>query len=167
MSECLERNKERSPLPLPPSETLVSVKETLVEKKNCRKLAILAILHLCLLRYSPQHKSCRLCRQLLYVTVFVLFFHNFILKFKICFYLFLLFFSVFFAAVYLVHPSILFYSSFYSLFYSVLFCFLISFVFFSNLLSFLFSFPITPFCLILPYVLLLFNLFSFCYFSSF
>ena len=120
-------------------------------------LAILVILHFCLLRYSPQHKSCRLCRQLLYVTVFVLFFHNFILKFKICFYLFLLFFSVFFSAVYLVHPSILFYSSFYSLFYSVLFCFLISF----------FSFTITPFCLILPYVLLLFNLFSFCYFSSF
>ena len=55
----------------------------------------------------------------LYVTVLVLFFYNFILKFKICFYLFLLFFSVFFSAVYLVHPSILFYSSFYSLFCSV------------------------------------------------
>ena len=145
----------------------VSLSDTSLTMSDVHFFAILAILHFCLLRYSPQHKSCRLCRQLLYVTVFVLFFHNFILKFKICFYLSLLFFSVFFAAVYLVHPSILFYSSFYSLFYSVLFCFLISFVFFSNLLSFLFSFLITPFCLILPYVLLLFNLFSFCYFSSF
>ena len=34
-------------------------------------------------------------------------------------------------------------------------------VFFSNLLSFLFSLPITRFCLLLPYVLLLFNLFYF------
>ena len=105
-------------------------------------IAILAILYFCLLRYSPQHKSCRLCRQLLYVTVFVLFFHNFILKFKICFYLFLLFFSVFFSVVYLVHPSILFYSSFYSLFYSVsvLFSDLLCFLFKSVIFSFLFSY---------------------------
>ena len=34
-------------------------------------------------------------------------------------------------------------------------------VFFSNLLSFLFSFPITLFSLLLPYALFLFNLFSF------
>ena len=42
------------------------------------------------------------------------------------------------------------------------FYFLISLiVFFSNLLSFLFSFPINLFCLLLPDTLLLFNLFSF------
>ena len=51
---------------------------------------------------------------------------------------------------------VLFSSSIYSLY------FLISLiVFFSNLLSFLFSFPITLFCLLLPYALFLFNLFSF------
>ena len=120
--------------------------------------AALVVLHFCLLRYSPQHKSCRLCRQLLYVAVFVFFFYNFILKFKICFYLFLLFFSVFFSAVYLLHPSILFYSSSYSLF-----CSLPLFLSFCSLPHF----PITLFCLLLPCVLLLFNLFSFCYFSSF
>ena len=45
--------------------------------------------------------------------------------------------------------------------------FLISLIFFSNLLSFLFSFAITLFCVLLPYVPFLFNLFSFCYYSSF
>ena len=71
---------------------------------------------------------------------------------------------LFFSPLYLFHPT-LFYSSFYFLFcflpvYSVYF--LISLmVFFSNLLSFLFSFPITLFCLLLPYALLLFSLFSF------
>ena len=40
-------------------------------------------------------------------------------------------------------------------------------VFFSNLLSFLFSFPITLFCLLLPHNLLLFHLFSFYQSSSF
>ena len=48
------------------------------------------------------------------------------------------------------------------------FYFLISLiVFFSNLLSFLFSFPINLFCLLLPDTLLLFNLFSFQQSSSF
>ena len=42
-------------------------------------------------------------------------------------------------------------------------------VFFSNLLSFLLSFPITLFCLLLSYVPVIFKLFpfSFCYFPSF
>ena len=40
-------------------------------------------------------------------------------------------------------------------------------VFVSNLLSFFFSFPITLFYLLLPNVLFLFDLFSFCYSSSF
>ena len=63
------------------------------------------------------------------------------------FYSFLLFFLF----------PVLFSPSVYSLY------FLISLIiFFSNLLPFLFSFPITLFCLLLPYVLLLFNLFSFC-----
>ena len=70
---------------------------------------------------------------------------------------------LFFSPLYLFHPT-LFYSSFYFLFcflpvYSLYF--LISLVFFSNLLFFLFSFPNTLFCLLLPYALLLFNLFSF------
>ena len=59
-------------------------------------------------------------------------------------------FLLFFLFLVLFSPSV------YSLY------FLISLmVFFSNLLSFLFSFPITLFCLLLPYALLLFNLFSF------
>ena len=72
----------------------------------------------------------------------------------------------------LLSRAILFYSSVCSLLCSMfppsLFIHLISLiVFFSNLLSFLFSFPTTLFCLLLPSVLLLFNLFSFCYSSSF
>ena len=59
-------------------------------------------------------------------------------------------FLLFFLFLVLFSPSV------YSLY------FLISLmVFFSNLLSFLFSFPITLFCLLLPYALFLFNLFSF------
>ena len=59
-------------------------------------------------------------------------------------------FLLFFLFLVLFSPSV------YSLY------FLISLmVFFSNLLSFLFSFPITLFCLLLPYALLLFSLFSF------
>ena len=56
---------------------------------------------------------------------------------------------------------------FLSSFGSFLCSFLFYLVFFPNLLSFHFSFPITLFCLLLPYVLLLFNLFSFYYLSSF
>ena len=56
---------------------------------------------------------------------------------------------------------------FLSSFYSLLCSFLLYLAFFSNLLSFYFSFPITLFCLLLRYVLLLFNLFSFYYSSSF
>ena len=111
---------------------------------------------------SPQHKCCWLCRQLLYVSFFFL--------------LFFCFFNLEISDLLLSVPSvfswILFcslscpsFSSFYYLFsfppvYPLYF--LISLlVFFSNLLSFLFSLPITRFCLLLPYVLLLFNLFSF------
>ena len=56
---------------------------------------------------------------------------------------------------------------FLSSFCSLLCSFLLYLVFFSNLLSFYFSFPITLFCLLLPCVLLLFNLFFFYYLSSF
>ena len=71
---------------------------------------------------------------------------------------------LFFSPFYLFHPTLFYFLSIpcsvspfvYSLY------FLISLiVFFSNLLSFLFSFPITLFCLLLPYALFLFNLFSF------
>ena len=77
------------------------------------KVLILAVLHLCLLRYSPQHKSCWPCRQLLYVTQFFLsplFVYFFTLVFRnLCL-------SVFVSALYLVHPPILFYCYLYSLF---------------------------------------------------
>ena len=56
---------------------------------------------------------------------------------------------------------------FLSSFCSLLCSFLLYLAFFSNLLSFYFSFPITLFCLLLSYVLLLFNLFSFYYLPSF
>ena len=57
---------------------------------------------------------------------------------------------------------VLFSPSVYSLYFLILFI-----VLFSNLLSFLFYFTITIFCLPLPFVLLVFNLFYFCYSSSF
>ena len=69
-------------------------------------------------------------------------------------------FSIFFT---LEFKKLFFLSSFFSLLCS----FLLYLAFFSNLLSFDFSFPITLFCLLLPYVLLLFNLFSLYYLSSF
>ena len=88
---------------------------------------------------------------------------------EICSYLFLQFFPVFFSALYLLHHSILFYSSFcflfcllplylFTLFSDFPYCLLFK----SAILSFLSSFLITLFCLLLPYVLLLFILFSFC-----
>ena len=96
------------------------------------------------LEYSSQLKFCWLRRQLLYVTHFFFLPFFYISSFwniKNFFFQFLLFFSVFSSALYLV--------------------------FFSIMLSFHFSFPNTLFCLLLPYVLLLFNLFSFCCSSSF
>ena len=48
-------------------------------------LMALAVLHLCLLRCSPQHKSCWLCRLRFYVTqifLFPLFLYFFILEFR-------------------------------------------------------------------------------------
>ena len=129
-------------------------------------LAILAILHLCLLRYFPSTNlvdRADNCYTSLYFyfSSFSMFIQSRISKsVVICSCCSFLFFS----PIYLFHPT-LFYSSFYSLFcflpvYSLYF--LISLiVFFSNLLSFLFSFPITLFCLLLHYALFLFNLFSF------
>ena len=71
---------------------------------------------------------------------------------------------LFFSPDYLFHPT-LFYSFFYSLFFFLpvysLYFLIPLIVFFSNLLSFLFSFLITLLCLFLTYALLLFNLFSF------
>ena len=135
-------------------------------------VAVLAVLHLCLLRYSPHHKSCWSCRLQLYATqiFFLLFFYiSLFWNLEICSYLFLLFFPMFLFALYLDHPSILFYSSFCSLFrflplylFTLFSEFSYCFLFKSAILYFLISFPITLFCLLLPYVLLLFNLFSFC-----
>ena len=127
-------------------------------------LGVLVVFHLCLLRYSPQQKSCWSCRQLLCVIQFFLS------------PLFLCFFNLEFRNLLLSVSSVLFCSSSCPSLYSfllfsllsVLFSptayslyFLTSLIFFSNLLSFLFAFLITLFCLLLPYVLLLFNLFSF------
>ena len=79
--------------------------------------------------------------------------------FLLCSFLLVLFFSVFFPPLYLVLPSVLFRSSFCSvLSFCVFTYFLVSLaVFFLNLLSFLFSFPMTLFCLLLTYFLFLFN----------
>ena len=140
-------------------------------------LAVLVALHFCLVRYSPQLKSCKSCRQQLYVTqiflspFFSIFLHSGIKKsvlicsfcsFLCSFLLSILFIPLFFSTLLLVPCSVLSFSV-YSLY------FLISLiVFFSNLQSFSFpSFPITLFCLFLLYVLLLFNVVSFCYSSSF
>ena len=87
------------------------------------------------LEVFPQHKSCWLCRQLLYVTLF------FISPLFQC--LFNLEFQNLLLSVYPLY-------------------FLISLIVFcSNLLSFFSSFPVAVFCLLLPYALFLFNLFSF------
>ena len=114
-----------------------------------------------------QHKSCWLCRQLLYIILF------FISP------LFLCLFNLEFQNLLLSVPSVPSCSFLLSIFSILLFSTLLSIpcsvfslclftlfselciVFFSNLLSFLFSFPITLFSLLLPYALFLFNLFSF------
>ena len=94
--------------------------------------------------FSPAHKSCWLSRLLIYVSDF------------------------FFPFFYFSSPWNL-KNTFLSVLH-VLFCVLFCssyLVFFSILFSFYFSFSITLFCLRLPYVLLLFNLLSFYYLSSF
>ena len=115
-----------------------------------------------------QHKSCWLCRQLLYIILFFispLFLCLFNLEFQnlllsvpsvlSCVLFCSLSFPSYSFLLFFLFP-VLFSPSVYSLY------FLISLnVFFSNLLSFLFSFPITLFSLLLPYALFLFNLFSF------
>ena len=101
-------------------------------------IAILAILHLCLLRYFPST--------------------NLVDRADNCYTSLYFYFSSFsmFIRSRISKSNVLFSPSVYSLY------FLISLmVFFSNLLSFLLSFPITLFCLLLPYALFLFNLFSF------
>ena len=86
----------------------------------CSFFAILAILHLCLLRYFPSTNlvdRADNCYISLYFLFLLFSYVHSIQNFKIC-YLFLLIFSPF----YLFHPT-LFYSSFYSLF-----CFLPLFI---------------------------------------
>ena len=112
-------------------------------------VAVLAVLHLCLFRYSRQHKSYWSCRQQLYVTqVFLspLFYISSFWNLETCSCLFLLSFCVFFSALYLIHPSILFCFSFcflfcpplclFTLFSNLPYCFLFK----SAILSFLFSY---------------------------
>ena len=106
---------------------------------------VLAVLHLCLLRHSPQHKSCWSCRLQLYATqIFSLFFYislfwnlesiliysfcSFLCSFLLSILSILLFFSTLLSA-----PCSVFSLSIYSLYFlnSLI-------VFFSNLLSFIF-----------------------------
>ena len=106
------------------------------------------------LEYSPQHKYCRSCWQQLYVAQFFLspfFLFFFILEFRM-----FLFILLFFSTLLSVPCSVL------SLSVYSLYLLIPLIAFFSNLL-FLFSFPMTLFCLFLLYVLLLFNLTTFCY----
>ena len=123
---------------------------------------ILAILHLCLLRYFPSTNlvdRADNCYTSLYFyfSSFSMFIRSRISKLVVicscCSFLLSIFFILLFSTLLFL---VLFFPSVYSL------SFLISLmVFFSNLLSFLLSFPITLFCLLLPYALFLFNLFSF------
>ena len=84
--------------------------------------AELTVLQECPLKYYPQHKSCWLCRQLLYVThlfflfffLFFFFFHPEIKKKLFVFSQFLLFFSVFLSAL----SGFLFKSAFFSFIFS-------------------------------------------------
>ena len=126
-------------------------------------IVILAILHLCLLlRYFPSTNLVD-CADNCYTSLYF-YFSSFsiIVRSRIsklvvicscCSFLLSIFFILLFSTLLFL---VLFSPSVYSLY------FLISLmVFFSNLLSFLLSFPITLFCLLLPYALFLFNLFSF------
>ena len=128
-----------------------------------------AVLYLCLLRYSPQHISCGSCRLLLYVTqifLFSLFPYFFVLEFKN------LFLSI---------PSVLSYVLFWSLSCPSFSSFLpfvlfpdlfspslfIHFIFwspfFSDLLSFLFFFLfLLVYSVCFSLCSIIFDLFSFC-----
>ena len=107
-------------------------------------VAVFAVLHLCLLRSSPQHKSCWSCRQLLYVTQFFLS------------PLFLYFFNLEFRNLLLSVPFVL---------SCVLFCFLSCPSFYSFILFFLF--PVFCFLPLFIHFISWSPLFSFpiCYFS--
>ena len=122
---------------------------------------VLVVLHLCLLRYAPQHKSCWSFRHQLYATQFFLsplIYTSLFWNLEIC--------SLsdpptlscvlLCSLLYLTHPSVLFYSSFCSLL-----CFLLLFIhfifwsslLFSSIFSFLFSYysilSASPFCSIM------------------
>ena len=112
-----------------------------------------------------QHKSCWLCRQLLYIILFFispLFLCLFNLEFQN---LLLSVPSVLSCSFLLCIFSILLFSTLLSISCSV-FSLFIHFIFWSPLFSFqicypfFFSCPITLFCLLLPYTPFLFNLFS-------
>ena len=130
-------------------------------------IAILAIFHLFLLRYFPSTNLVDRADNC--YTSLYFYFSSFSMLIqsrisKISCYLFLLFFPVLSSCLSFSSYSFLLFFLFLVLFspsvYSLYF--LISrMVFFSDLLSFLLSFPITLFCLLLPYALFLFNLFSF------
>ena len=118
-----------------------------------------------------------LSSNLMYLYLFSFLFALFCLfSYLFCFfliytYLFLVF-LVYFSDLCLVDPAIYYYSSLCSVFCFLPFClftlFFISFkcFLFTSAMLF-FPFPITLFYLILAYVLSLFDLFSFCYYSFF
>ena len=129
-------------------------------------LAVLAVLHLCLLRYFPSKNlvdradNCYTSLFFispLFLCLFNLEFQNLLLSVPSvlsCALFWSLSFPSYSFILFFLFP-VLFSRSVYSLYI------LISLVFFSNLLSFLFSFHITLFFLLLPYALLLFNMFFF------
>ena len=130
-------------------------------------LAVLAVLHLCLLRYFPSKNlvdradNCYTSLFFispLFLCLFNLEFQNLLLSVPSvlsCALFWSLSFPSYSFILFFLFP-VLFSRSVYSLYILISLI-----VFFSNLLSFLFSFPITLFCLLLPYALFLFNLFSF------
>ena len=120
---------------------------------------VLVVLHLCLLRYAPQHKSCWSFRHQLHVTQFFLsplIYTSLFWNLEICSLSDPPTLSCVLLCSLLILPILLFFSTLLSVP-----CFVFSFCLFTLfsdlpycfLLSFLFYFPITLFCLLLPFVL--------------
>ena len=142
-----------------------------------RLIVVLVVLHLCFLRHFPSTNLVHRADKC-YTSLYFLF--------LLCFYFFLCFFNPefknlnlefknLFSVPFVLSCVLLCSLSFPSCSFLLFFLFPVQFspsvysryflisliAFFSNLLSFLFSFPITLFCLLLTYILLPFHLVSF------
>ena len=141
------------------AKRITSIDNEIISRTPGNFVAVLAVLHLFLLKYFPSTNlfdwmttAIPHSDSIFYFSSFSMFIQSRISKSVVI--------CSFFSALYPFHLT-LFYSSFYSLFCFLPLDFLMSLlVFFSNLLSF-FSFPVTLCCLLLPHALLLFNMFSF------